>query len=949
MSDKIGQEGYKLESEENLKLLASQLALNHFNRAAIDFYKNQQTESDNLEADKQKLVEKQEEYNNQIDKIKNEVFDFSKIKKDANEEIIKSFYDNNIYRNILVIGAGATFNAFQKLSIADTAISDIQEKIVLGNIKIRGKPKPLSFDYFITFYQYFKSEFESDLSLDDLKKKLKYDVLNSYLSEELKVDKKVLENLGIPLLPKQPEDLETKNDNEETISALDEIGKKYFREYDRLKLHSSEDDTAKKRDFETSLHLLSEMFSVTTIRKLIQEIYNYRHGPILSYEIIAHLFKNGFIDVIVNFNFDELLDQAIDDEMHRDGYDLILSDGDCKSFSELAFNGRLRQPLYIKPHGTASHKSSMRFTKNQYYELPLDMRILLEEMMSGKIIKDHPAEVDQKVKIILTTVGFGMQSLEFNDIIAKNFPEGSKIFDFYYFDKENEENKTEKDIIDSEESKLVKIFKKRDAPIEKEDFRFIGTENFKDFEEVWKGNDMTSIGHAFYKLFTLVQSYFEPKFKPSDINRHLLVTKIFGNKKFWDELKSDNKYGSFFLETYFNRCDYYKDRLMLEIVINLVSNNGKLDLSILMKGNAGYYYSLYFDSYKGSDKRTLTDFIAAIDIIEGNVINPLETWGLKSRDNLDKIIENFLCGDNSCLSDVLKKYLKQLKSYETSESQKLKSYFDKLTNTNSSRIESKLRSSRHHIFQDYKKTDLITSNLSYKLNFYNGITNFFNEINIDSSEKENFKPNTMCVIADYGYLLKHFIIDIIKSELIENVYLILCWPEPIEMDDINKDEDENIQGFKNVYDRSISRLTFFGEDDIEKLAELEPLLKINLDKETHDILVKKTQAKIIKSFKKKAHIIFRPVKRHNHHMIVFTNVNGKTISSDKLTGKAIYYHKKGLSENINPIFIKEETNVKYLLEKFGYYYRKAKEELGVVKEEKQKWKDLNIWIKSINE
>ena len=40
-----------------------------------------------------------------------------------------------------------------------------------------------------------------------------------------------------------------------------------------------------------------------------------RYYPGLAYEILAHLMKHGFIDAIINFNFDEVLDQAIEDEL----------------------------------------------------------------------------------------------------------------------------------------------------------------------------------------------------------------------------------------------------------------------------------------------------------------------------------------------------------------------------------------------------------------------------------------------------------------------------------------------------------------------------------------------------------------------------------------------------------------------------------------------------------
>ena len=67
--------------------------------------------------------------------------------------------------------------------------------------------------------------------------------------------------------------------------------------------------------------------------------------------------------------------------------------------------GRFRAPLYVKPHGTASHKSSMRFTRGDYFLLPENMRQLLLECLT-------------RTDVTMIVIGFGMQSEEFSRLIA---------------------------------------------------------------------------------------------------------------------------------------------------------------------------------------------------------------------------------------------------------------------------------------------------------------------------------------------------------------------------------------------------------------------------------------------------------------------------------------------------------------------------------------------------
>ncbi len=155
-----------------------------------------------------------------------------------------------------------------------------------------------------------------------------------------------------------------------------------------------------KNDFETVLLALSKYFPKDIYEKLAT-YYGYRYYPDSFYELLAHLFKNRFIDAIINFNFDELLDQAIEDEMGCSAYRKVLFDGDLPDYdNEVIKDDRFQRPFYVKPHGTVSHKTSMRFTRRDYFNISSDIDIFLGKLLSGKL------SAKNNIKVNLLVFGF---------------------------------------------------------------------------------------------------------------------------------------------------------------------------------------------------------------------------------------------------------------------------------------------------------------------------------------------------------------------------------------------------------------------------------------------------------------------------------------------------------------------------------------------------------------
>lgn len=220
--------------------------------------------------------------------------------------------------------------------------------------------------------------------------------------------------------------------------------------------------------FENYLYILDKSYLThSQVREIIKEKTDFRYAPVYFNELVAHLLKHSFLDAVINFNFEETLDQAILEEIGSDNYLNVLSDGDCLELKEISANGTLKLPIYIKPHGSNSHKSTLRFTNKHYFDIPNDISILLKCLIGGfeksedveqiiienrdrlgqnpntnhnskrSIINEKRASIKgegggclDSVNLIL--VGFNNESLEFLEILNNYLPSESKLFYINY-------------------------------------------------------------------------------------------------------------------------------------------------------------------------------------------------------------------------------------------------------------------------------------------------------------------------------------------------------------------------------------------------------------------------------------------------------------------------------------------------------------------------------------
>jgi SIR2-like protein len=204
-------------------------------------------------------------------------------------------------------------------------------------------------------------------------------------------------------LPMQPiaEELASRLENE-----FDKDPKARDIELDRLENVYGLD----RKNFETRLTAVCRTTEAEReVKEEISKRYRLKHPTLLPYELLAHLLHHRFLDMIVSFNFDELLDQSIEDELGRNEYTRVVSEGDFDP------NHEVQGPLYVKMHGTATEPETLRFTRERYYWTPRSIVELVEKRFSV----EH---------LVLINLGFTMGSFDFQRLLRK--PQHLEIYHF---------------------------------------------------------------------------------------------------------------------------------------------------------------------------------------------------------------------------------------------------------------------------------------------------------------------------------------------------------------------------------------------------------------------------------------------------------------------------------------------------------------------------------------
>jgi hypothetical protein len=166
-----------------------------------------------------------------------------------------------------------------------------------------------------------------------------------------------------------------------------------------------------RESFETRLTALCRTPEAERqVQAAISSEYRLRHPSLLAYETIAHLLNHRYLDLVISFNFDELLDQSIEDELGRGEYTRVVSEGDFDAASGVV------GPLYVKMHGSATEPDSLRFTRERYFWTPKSIIELVEKKF----------DVDN---LVLITLGYKMDNFDFQHVLRK-----PKSLEIYHLD-----------------------------------------------------------------------------------------------------------------------------------------------------------------------------------------------------------------------------------------------------------------------------------------------------------------------------------------------------------------------------------------------------------------------------------------------------------------------------------------------------------------------------------
>lgn len=342
-------------------------------------------------------------------------------------------------------------------------------------------------------------------------------------------------------------------------------------------LHGIEDP---RHDFESQLSILSKFYTPRQVRNALGIIYRNRYYPHLVFETMAHLLKHRFIDVAISYNFDEVLDQAIHEEVRGGDYERVISDGDLADFAHLVVDDTLKVPLYIKPHGTISHKSSLRFTKDAYIGMPSDLLDFTRKILLGHTQEDHEQQ-RENFRVNLISVGFAFGSVELIDMLRRH-----PRLRVFHINVEGGRN----------EALLAAQVRKIGPGVEQYliGIRPPGSEVHPD---VARTRGWESLNDVMADLFQRVHDRFKEPYKPRHLGRHHLVHHLLF-KPYSAENRAAREEGAPVLphgsgsRVPSDPKHYFLARLCVELAIALAKGNGRIDLQTLVKDRVGIYFRL---------------------------------------------------------------------------------------------------------------------------------------------------------------------------------------------------------------------------------------------------------------------------------------------------------------------------------------------------------------------
>lgn len=419
--------------------------------------------------------------------------------------------------------------------------------------------------------------------------------------------------------------------------------------------------------FENKLKTLDFLLWDKDIKQIFRTKLGYRHTPSLFYEIVGHMFKHRLIDVIINFNFDEILDTVISEEMGNGEYRKIVLNGDCPdNFQDLYLKDscKLEAPIYIKPHGSVSHAGSIKYTYDHYSDGNATIKSLISNLLSNDRGGKAPF-----LDINIISAGYSYSDPDLHTLLNLPKSSGIKNLNYYIFDYKTE----------------AEFFKKN---------AFLETLSPSPFYECTKAPD---IGQSFKCIWLKATLNFKEKFHgkfPKGIERHEIIAGLF-HKDDIPPLRSfddpENPKGDKANQNLY--IQYIKRRIYVEIAIVLAQSQGlvhinqfrgsrlkdyisllhKFDPELIMEYSLDYfllrfsfvspYMQVMRDTYQISEKKlTSSTSKIPIDLLLNELARLIDIRQVTNDDYkkwFTKVANNNLCVVNS---DIKEYYLTPFKT-----------------------------------------------------------------------------------------------------------------------------------------------------------------------------------------------------------------------------------------------------------------------------------------------
>jgi hypothetical protein len=349
-----------------------------------------------------------------------------------------------------------------------------------------------------------------------------------------------------------------------------------------------------RRDFETRLAALSRTpQAAQSVRERIAQDYAFRHPTILGYELIAHLLKHRFLDAVISFNFDELLDQSLDDELGTNGYRKLISNRDCVNVDHDPDSSEYL-PLYIKLHGTAAEPESLRMTRDAYYELP--------QKLIGEVHGLLRCE-----RAVIVNVGSAMTGFDLHRVLR--IPERLEIYDLSPRSLEQ----TVRDDIDGErlEPRPDSLYKHEER--KEAEYSLLSDE----------ARRVTKCDRWLQRLVAEMESRTGDRADPNTVaslvrfrstDRHEAVASVLGANEILSRWTDD------FDEHRTEYVRYLRQRTVLELALSGAKARGLAQLSWLALDRSGSYYELYRQAVRPGKPETWSSLRAAAGMDENKAL-----------------------------------------------------------------------------------------------------------------------------------------------------------------------------------------------------------------------------------------------------------------------------------------------------------------------------------------